>query len=162
MQTNWNLMHIFQSKEKWLEEKEELEKKIRKYESHLNKLTMDTFKEVLEEKIQIDEQIEKIYCYPKRFLDINNQDEEHQNMFNETLQIYEQIVEISQIFEKFILENAENIQKFINENPYYNRYLSLYLRKKEFQVENKELFAFLHHEQISFQELYRCSWVCNK
>ena len=42
MQTNWNLMHIFQSKEKWLEEKEELEKKIRKYESHLNKLTMDT------------------------------------------------------------------------------------------------------------------------
>ena len=155
MQTNWNLMHIFQSKEKWLEEKEELEKKIRKYESHLNKLTMDTFKEVLEEKIQIDEQIEKIYCYPKRFLDINNQDEEHQNMFNETLQIYEQIVEISQIFEKFILENAENIQKFINENPYYNRYLSLYLRKKEFQVENEELFAFLHHEQITFQELYR-------
>ena len=116
---------------------------------------MDTFKEVLEEKIQIDEQIEKIYCYPKRFLDINNQDKEHQNMFNEALQIYEQIVKLSQFFEKFILENAKDVQTFMAENPYYNRYLSLYLRKREFQVENEELFAFLQHEQITFQELYR-------
>lgn len=155
MQTNWNLAHIFQSKEKWFEEKEELKEKIKEHETHLKQLTMDTFKEVLEEKIQIDEQIEKIYCYPKRFLDIDNQDKEHQNMFNEALQIYEKIVKLSQFFEKFILKNIENIQKFVDENPYYNRYLSLYLRKKEFQVENEELFAFLHHEQITFQELYR-------
>ena len=74
MQTNWNLAHIFQSKEKWFEEKEELKEKIKEHETHLKQLTMDTFKEVLEEKIQIDEQIEKIYCYPKRFLDIDNQD----------------------------------------------------------------------------------------
>lgn len=156
MQTDWNLIHIFPNKEKWIEEKEMLKEKIRKYETHLKQLKLNNFKEVLEEKIQIDEQIEKIYCYPKRFLDLNNQDEEHQNMFNEALQIYEQIVKLSQSFEKFILKNVENVQKFIAENPYYNRYLSLYLRKKEFQVENEELFAFLHHEQISFQELYRC------
>ena len=130
MQTNWNLTHIFQSKEKWFEEKEELKEKIKEHETHLKQLTMDTFKEVLEEKIQIDEQIEKIYCYPKRFLDIDNQDKEHQNMFNEALRIYEQIVKLSQFFEKFILKNIENIQKFVDENPYYNRYLSLYLRKK--------------------------------
>ena len=155
MQTNWNLIHIFQNKEEWIEEKEALKKKIKTHEIHLEKLTMDTFKEVLEEKIQIDEQIEKIYCYPKRFLDINNQDKEHQNMFNEALQIYEQIVKLSQFFEKFILENAKDIQTLMAENPYYNRYLSLYLRKREFQVENEELFAFLQHEQITFQELYR-------
>ncbi len=155
MQTNWNLIHIFQNKEEWIEEKEVLKKKIKTHEIHLEKLTMDTFKEVLEEKIQIDEQIEKIYCYPKRFLDINNQDKEHQNMFNEALQIYEQIVKLSQFFEKFILENAKDVQTFMAENPYYNRYLSLYLRKREFQVENEELFAFLQHEQITFQELYR-------
>ena len=56
MQTNWNLIHIFQNKEEWIEEKEVLKKKIKTHEIHLEKLTMDTFKEVLEEKIQIDEQ----------------------------------------------------------------------------------------------------------
>ena len=155
MQTSWNLTHIFLNKEEWFDAKEKLKKRIKKYEIHVNQLTIKNFKEILEEKIQIDEQIEKVYCYPKRFLDINNQDEEHQNMFNEALQTYEQIVKLSQSFENFILKNVVSIQKFIDENPYYNRYLSLYLRKKEFQVENEELFAFLHHEQIAFQELYR-------
>ena len=155
MQTSWNLTHIFLNKEEWFDAKEKLKERIKKYEIHVNQLTIKNFKEILEEKIQIDEQIEKVYCYPKRFLDINNQDEEHQNMFNEALQTYEQIVKLSQSFENFILKNVVSIQKFIDENPYYNRYLSLYLRKKEFQVENEELFAFLHHEQIAFQELYR-------
>lgn len=155
MKKNWDLTYIFQNKEKWFEEKEILKEKIKIYEDHLKNLTMDTFKEVLEEKIQIDEWIEKIYCYPKRFLDVNNQDKEHQNMFNEALQIYEQIVRLSQFFEKFILKNSKDIQKFIDENPYYTRYLSLYLRKKDYQVKNEELFAFLYHEQITFQDLYR-------
>ena len=155
MQTSWNLTHIFLNKEEWFDAKEKLKERIKKYEIHVNQLTIKNFKEILEEKIQIDEQIEKVYCYPKRFLDINNQDEEHQNMFNEALQTYEQIVKLSQSFENFILKNVVSIQKIIDENPYYNRYLSLKKKKKEFQVENEELFAFLHHEQIAFQELYR-------
>ena len=64
MKKNWDLTYIFQNKEKWFEEKEILKEKIKIYEDHLKNLTMDTFKEFLEEKIQIDEWIEKIYCYP--------------------------------------------------------------------------------------------------
>lgn len=142
MQTSWNLNHILESKEEWLKEKEKLNEKIQAYKNLLAQLTINTFKEALEEKIAIDELIEKIYCYPKRFLDLDNQDEEHQNMFKEALQIYEEIVKNSQIFEKFILKNSEDVKKFMKENPYYHRYLSLYLRKKDFQVKNEELFAF--------------------
>ncbi len=155
MQTSWNLKHILESKEEWLNVKEKLNEKIQAFENLLEQLTMDTFKEALAEKIAIDELIEKVYCYPKRFLDLDNQDEEHQNMFKEALQIYEEIVKNSQIFEKFILKNSEDVKKFMKENPYYHRYLSLYLRKKDFQVKNEELFAFLTHEQIAYQELYR-------
>lgn len=39
MQTNWNLIHIFQNKEEWIEEKEVLKKKIKTHEIHLEKLT---------------------------------------------------------------------------------------------------------------------------
>ena len=59
MQTSWNLTHIFLNKEEWFDAKEKLKERIKKYEIHVNQLTIKNFKEILEEKIQIDEQIEK-------------------------------------------------------------------------------------------------------
>ena len=42
MQTNWNLIHIFQNKEEWIEEKEALKKKIKTHEIHLEKFGLST------------------------------------------------------------------------------------------------------------------------
>ena len=155
METNWVLTYIFSDNNKWFEEKEKLKEKLILFEKKLKMLTMDNFKEALEEKILIDEMIEKVYCYPKRFLDINNQDKEHQNMFHEALQIYEQIIKLSSVFEKFILANSKDVQNFVQKNNYYERYLSMYLRKKDNQVENRELFASLSSYYQTIQELYR-------
>lgn len=152
----WNLSYLCESKEKWQELGTKLAQKIEDLKNYVSKMeTVNDMKDFIETKIEMDQLIEQIYCYPKRLLDLNSQDEEAKAMFHKALSYYEETEKANVLFKKIILENSELVNEFVSKFPYFKRYIELIYRMSEHQVQNEEAYVVLQKQLEILQDIYR-------
>lgn len=153
---NWDLGYLCESKEKWQELGTKLSKRIEELKNHFSKMeTANDIKDFIEIKIEMEQLIEQIYCYPKRLLDLNSQDEEAKTMFHKALSYYEETEKANVLFKKIILENSELVNEFLSKFPYFKRYIELIYQMGDHQVQNEEAYVALQKQLEVLQDIYR-------
>lgn len=153
---NWNLDYLCEGKNAWQELSAKLVETIENLKSCLTKIeTVNDIKEAIEIKIEMDQLIEKIYCYPKRLLDLNNQNEEAKSMFKEALTYYEETEKVTILFKRVILENSTLVNDFLLAFPYFERYIELIRQMSEHQAQNEDVYVALKKELEVLQDIYR-------
>lgn len=133
MKTNWDLTHLYKNDDAWGYSCEELITKLDVLEKSEKVFLKDiaSFYDFLNLKIEADELIERIYCYPKRHLDIDLTLDKYNNMFQRALELYRRIQKINSIFESAIISNNTLVTNYLKDsklNKYY-RYIYLILRR---------------------------------
>lgn len=135
MKYDWDLSLLCIDDNNWKIQYQKLNNKI----LELNKKTknlldnIDSFLEFINDYIDVNKQIEMIYCYPKRNLDLDIKNDKYKLMLNDALTLYQEILKIISIFENKLLDNIELVEKYLkNERcSNYRRYINLILRKKQ-------------------------------
>lgn len=142
MKFEWDLTHLYNNYEEWERDYKLLENKIDFLSKNNNNFisNIELFIEYINEKIECDILIEKLYCYAKRHLDLNSKLEEYKIMLDEALNFYEKIQNINNNFENIILSNSNQVIKYIQDKRLkkFDRYLNLILRRKDHIISNKE------------------------
>lgn len=157
MEYKWNLYKIYESDEKWEEGKKDLLESISLLESSITSLTssVDDFLKCTKLKVLVDEKIERVYCYPRRFLDLDINDTKHKAMFDEALEIYQSILGIQAKFESIVCENEELIRTYLSNEKasFYTRYYEIIFKNKKHL--SKENVCFKNYQDIrnEYQEL---------
>ena len=139
MKYNWNL-ELLCTDEKWLEIYQELEQLITKLNKDIKSFLDNptTFNSFLEEYIKANLQIEIVYCYPRRHLDISLKDEKYHNLLAKAINSYNHLLKLIYHFEQNILENSDLVKKYLEDKKvsFYKRYINLILRRKDHLLKN--------------------------
>lgn len=129
MEYKWNLYKIYESDEAWSEGKDELLSKIDEFESSVSSLvdSKEDFLKVTKMHVLINELIERVYCYPRRFLDLDINDKKHKSMFDEALNIYSRIVSLTSKFSNIAKENKDKVMNYLEDKDasFYKRYYEI-------------------------------------
>lgn len=129
MEYKWNLYKIYESDEAWSEGKDELLSKIDEFESSVISLvdSKEDFLKVTKMHVLINELIERVYCYPRRFLDLDINDKKHKSMFDEALNIYSRIVSLTSKFSNLVKENKDKVMNYLEDKDasFYTRYYEI-------------------------------------
>lgn len=129
MEYKWNLYKIYESDEAWSEGKDELLSKIDEFESSVISLvdSKEDFLKVTKMHILVNELIERVYCYPRRFLDLDINDKKHKSMFDEALNIYSRIVSLTSKFSNLVKENKDKVMNYLEDKDasFYTRYYEI-------------------------------------
>lgn len=158
MKTKWDLSYLYIDDNAWVTEYNSLSEKVKNLEllssSFLN--TTKSFLNYLESKIEIDMLIEKIYCYPKRNLDIDCTLDKYKQMLNDALSLYNQIQVLNNCFEKKIIENDKLVMEYLEnkELQHYRRYITLILRRKEHILFKDNYVSSLNKIREDYQKLF--------
>ena len=93
---NWNLKFLCEGENEWQELGTKLTQKIESLKDLLTKVETEVdIKNVIEAKLEMDQLLERIYCYPKRLLDLNNNDSDAKAMFTKAISYYEETEKVS-------------------------------------------------------------------
>lgn len=129
MEYKWNLYKIYESDEAWSEGKDELLSKIDEFESSVISLvdSKEDFLKVTKMHVLINELIERVYCYPRRFIDLDINDKKHKSMFDEALNIYSRIVSLTSKFSNIAKENKDKVMNYLEDKDasFYKRYYEI-------------------------------------
>ena len=140
MRYTWNLSLLCDD-DIWKEKYDKLSKNINSVNNKLEKFldNIDLFLDFVNEYIQINEEIEVIYCYPKRNLDINLNNEKYTKMFEEALSLYQKILEVINSFENKLRDNYEIVSEYLKDERclVHKRYMYLILRRRKHILKNK-------------------------
>lgn len=81
-----------------------------------------------------------MYCFPRRFIDIDINDEKHMRMFNEALEIYNRIVALSSKFEVLIRDNKKKVCEYLLDDSlkYYHRYYEILFNRLDHVNESED------------------------
>lgn len=156
MNTKWDLTKIYQKKEEWEQEKRVLEKEIDEWEAMIPQMldAEENLTQALKKKITIDSLIEKIYCYPRRFLDLNSEDEEKKSMFEIAKSLYGKILKLTEIFSSTILKNEKEIDAWLRKNPHFKRYIEI-IRTTPVEKESNEIDSLKQiYRSLTEQDLH--------
>jgi len=153
----WDLTKIFPDSEIWNQKVKELEGKIGEWEASINAMdkSIDNLKASIQMKIIIDNLIEQIYCYPKRYLDLNNQNKEMIELFEIAKSLYSKILKLTETFVKKLTKEKKLLNQFLKSNAYYQRYIETLLKNNnENQLESieniKEIYRTLTENDLTF------------
>lgn len=160
MKIDWDFTHLYGDDKAWKKEYDILSSKIQNLES-LSYYFLDNeqnFFNYLKHKIEIDLLIEKVYCYPKRHLDIDSKLDQYKEMLEDALTLYSTIQKQNHHFENKIIENDKLVKKYLsNKNlQHYHRYIELILRRKDHisNLSTSDYVACLNTIQQSYQSLF--------
>lgn len=141
MKYSWNLS-LLCNDEIWKEKYDKLKENInivnRKIENFWNNI--DSFLEFINEYIKINEEIEVVYCYPRRNLDIDLDNEKYNEMFKEALELYQEILKLMNNFENKLMDNYEIVNEYLKDERclFHKRYINLILRRKKHILKDKD------------------------
>lgn len=141
MKYSWNLS-LLCNDEIWKEKYDKLKENInivnRKIENFWNNI--DSFLEFINEYIKINEEIEVVYCYPRRNLDIDLDNEKYNEMFKEALELYQEILKLINNFENKLMDNYEIVNEYLKDERclFHKRYINLILRRKKHILKDKD------------------------
>lgn len=142
MKTSWDLTHLFKDVSLALEAEEELNKKIdtflNEYEICLKNI--DDFIEVLKLNLEINELLERVYCYYKRHIDINSKDSNMKENFNRALELLDQVDKCNQNYYAILYENEILVRQFMEDEKlkFYSLYFERIFDKKEYVIDSNK------------------------
>ena len=89
MKYEWDLTHIFKSDIEAKNREGELNKLIDEFSSNINKyvLNSDNFLEGILLHLKINEYLEQVYCYYRRYIDLNSNDLDKKENFNRVFKV---------------------------------------------------------------------------
>lgn len=156
MDYKWNTYKIYESDEAWNLGKQELEDNIKVFEStYLSMInSLEDFLRVTKLHILINELIERVYCYPRRFLDLDIKDKNHKEMFDEALDIYSRILKLTSNYQDYVLENKRKIEGFLEtkDASFFRRYYEIIFNRKDAKDSGK-YFKIYQGIRNEYQEL---------
>lgn len=116
MKYEWDLTHIFKSDTEAKNREGELNKLIDEFSSNINKyvLNSDNFLEGILLHLKINEYLEQVYCYYRRYIDLNSNDLDKKENFNRIFKVKNKVDFINQQFFDLIVENIEQINKYLD------------------------------------------------
>ena len=156
MDYKWNTYKIYESDEAWNLGKQELEDNIKVFESTYMSMinSLEDFLRVTKLHILINELIERVYCYPRRFLDLDIKDKKHKEMFDEALDIYSRILKLTSDYQDYVLENKGKIEGFLEtkDASFFRRYYEIIFNKKDAKDSGK-YFKIYQGIRNEYQEL---------
>lgn len=148
MKTEWDLTHLYRDNEAWETDVLKLEECLKKLEKpdFTNYQEMNGYLQELMDAYTI---MERVYCYPKRCLDLNNEDDERNRMMKKAIELYNHYLKI--------LNDVENLIVTIprGENGYWKRFVDLIWKRKNHILENSDVFAQYNKEIPAIKKEYR-------
>lgn len=157
MEYVWNLYKIYKSDEAWKVGKEELEKQIIEVKNIYKEIvdSLDDFLKCTKEYIFMNELMERVYCYPKRFIDLDINDSKHKDMFSEALKVYDDVLAMTADFECFVNDNKEIIKNYLDDDSakYYERYYDIIFKRGEYIPVSDDTFREYQSIRDSYQGL---------
>lgn len=138
MKTNWDLTYLCENMETALKIEEELKKRLKNFQ----KSYQDTFKDydhfekVIQDHLKINELLERVYCYYKRHVDLNRNDQKMQENFNRALDFYDQIQLANQRYIDFLYDQKEKTYEFLKQPTlsFHALYIERFFDLKKYHV----------------------------
>jgi len=135
MKTEWDLTHLYKNDEEWQKDKESLELELQTAERLLlEPLDHKMLLQIIQSKIKIDCQIEKIYVWPRRHLDLDSENTNYTLKMKEAWALYNQTIIFSEKVQKIIMDHNDLIETIKKTNPQWQRYLSLIEKNNLYQT----------------------------
>ncbi len=156
MRNTWDLNYLCDSKEVWQQRKEQLDLLIHQLEIELEHCnSIESIETVLRHKIEMNQQIETIYCYPKRMLDLDSENWDAKEMFEIALAQYTETQKIDTLFVQRMKEHSQLVMQFLEKNPYYQRYFDLLFQDMEHPILNQDEYYGLQDQLNMLKEIYQ-------
>lgn len=156
MNTNWDLRYLCENKEKWDQLVEDLSVLIQELKVELETCdSVSKLEHVLKRKIQMNQQIEVIYCYPRRMLDLDSSNTSAQEMFDVAFQKYLETQKIDSLFEQKVQEQRKLVKQFLKIHPYYQRYFDLLNHNVDHAISNQDVYDGLQKQSNILKEIYQ-------
>lgn len=154
---NWKLNTIYSSDEEWEKGKDLLIQHIEKFENSIaNFLDNEkSFQDFIKLKVLIDEEIERVYCYPRRYLDLDINDRDKKEKFNEAIKIYGRITNNTTKFESEIINNKDKVLEYLNKEDlaYYKRFIEIIFSHENYLSQDNTYFENTQNIRNKYQEL---------
>lgn len=141
MKTNWDLTHLYKSLNDWDNDYKQLKVIMEKLRSKIELINdSNSFCAFLSLKFEIEELIEKLYCYARRHVDIDKSQSKYINMSEDVLKIYYEEQKVNKNFEKLVIEQYDKVKAYMNtlDGNKYKRYLSLIIRRNNHLTSGKK------------------------
>lgn len=140
MKYSWNLS-LLCNDEIWKEKYDKLNEYINNINNKIEFFldNIDLFLEFIDEYIRINEEIEIIYCYPRRNLDIDLNNKKYNTMFKKGLDLYQKILKLINIFENQLMNNYKIVNEYLKNERclFHKRYINLILHKRTHILKDK-------------------------
>lgn len=131
MSYTWDLKKIYESDEEWRIDANNLKEMCREFDANIDNIlnSLSDFLSITKRFILLNELIEKVYCYPRRFIDLDVNDTHHKNMFDEALDIYSKIVKLTNKLSELVISNKDKVLEFLESEDatFYKRYYEIML-----------------------------------
>lgn len=131
MSYTWDLKKIYESDEEWRIDANNLKEMCREFDANIDNIlnSLSDFLSITKRFILLNELIEKVYCYPRRFIDLDINDTHHKNMFDEALDIYSKIVKLTNKLSELVISNKDKVLEFLESEDatFYKRYYEIML-----------------------------------
>jgi len=154
MKFEWDLTHIFKNDEEAKKVEEKLNELI---PSFLEKLEYyfideDKFLEGILNSLKINEYLEQIYCYYKRFIDIDSNDEKKKEDFNRVVSnFYQRVDDINNKFYNLSIKNQEKINEFLKDEKLkkHKLYVERILLQNKHALSDEQIESFKNIKDIT-------------
>lgn len=161
MKTEWDYTHLYASMKEWKIDKEKVVNKLETLRNNVSKCcdSKEDFLFVLKMKFEIEEMIERLYCYGKRHVDQDSSNSSMTKVYQDAWQLYLQLLNLQTILENKILEHGETIKNWFHNTDiaYYQTYIETILRKKQHIIKEEDTNALQGSikQKKMIQKLYR-------
>lgn len=138
----WNLTHLYETREDWDKDLLKLKKKIESLKEINVLASKETLINFLRDLSDCYELVERVYIYPRRLLDLNNEDKIASEMFNKAVDAYNAYLVVENYYKKVFVENKKIVHDYIKTSDYWYRYMEIILRKGSHIPEDRVLSEY--------------------
>lgn len=161
MKTNWDYTHLYSGVEAWETDYHNVEQQLVKLEQQINADTFDYnhFIAMITTQFQIEETIERLYCYGKRHVDQDSTDEIMTTLSQRAWSLYAKLLQLKTQLEACIIKHRQDMKAWVNrpEVQSYQPYLETIFKQQQHIISKEQQSALevLTKQQTSIQRLYR-------
>lgn len=153
MRVTWDLTHFFKTEEEALKLEDKINVLLNSFLDKMDSFFLDdeAFLEGIESSLKINEYLEQVYCYYKRHIDLNQNDDHMKNNFNRAISLYQKIDSINKTFHNKISIEQEKIKKFL-ENAKFKKhrlYIERILEENRYCLTDEKIKMIKNVKQIT-------------
>lgn len=140
MKLEWDLTHFFKDEEEYRKKLAKMDQLLLDYETKIETCleNKESFEEVLSLHLNVNEQLEKFYCYAKRHTDLDAYDAKWVEQFNRALTLKDHVDKINQQYFSYVKNHEDFVLELLKEKDLsmHQLYIERILERK--RLETKE------------------------